>query len=121
MPSFDVWDVVRVPFPYTARPILQHRPALVISAGAIAGGPRLLWVLMITSVENRRWPGDVEVTELEAAGLPAPSIVRTTKIATIEAADAGRLGSLHERDRPEVAHHLQEAVHEVLSVLRARR
>jgi mRNA interferase MazF len=75
---------------------------------------------MITSAENRRWLGDVELTGVDAAGLPAPSIVRTAKIAMIEAEDADRLGSLHNRDRREVAQHLQEAVHEVLSALRGR-
>lgn len=49
----------------------------------------LLWVLMVTSAENRRWPGDVslEVGHAEM-GLPAPSLVRTAKIMTIEARDA---------------------------------
>jgi mRNA interferase MazF len=49
---------------------------------------------MITSAENRGWPGDVLVNDLELAGLPAPSIIRTAKIATIEASDATKLGRI---------------------------
>jgi mRNA interferase MazF len=49
---------------------------------------------MIASAENRGWPGDIAVSDLRRAGLPAPSVVRTAKIATIEAADAVRLGRL---------------------------
>jgi len=41
---------------------------------------------MITSAENRIWSGDVPIRDLAAAGLPAPSVIRTAKIATIEAA-----------------------------------
>lgn len=94
MPSFEAGDVVKVPFPYTDRATRQRRPALVVSAGSIEDAHGLLWVLMITSAENRGWPGDVPVSELAKTGLPAPSIIRTAKIATIEASDAERLGKV---------------------------
>lgn len=95
MPTFEQGDVVRVPFPYTDRPIRQHRPTLVISRGGIGDEQRLLWVLMITSADNRRWPGDVDLEGRYAdAGLPAPSIIRTAKVATIESAYAGRIGRI---------------------------
>lgn len=103
MPASDVWSVVSVPFPYTNRDVRQRRPALVVSQPASGSGPRLLWVLMITSAANRGWEGDVEVSDPAAAGLPAPSIVRTAKIATIEAADAVPLGTLPAADRAAVA------------------
>jgi mRNA interferase MazF len=49
---------------------------------------------MITSAQNRGWPGDVPVSHLAAAGLPVPSVIRTAKIGTIEAADAAKLGTV---------------------------
>jgi mRNA interferase MazF len=94
MPSFEAGDVVKVPFPYTDRATRQRRPALVVSSGSIEDAHGLLWVLMITSAENRGWPGDVLITGTEKTGLPAPSIIRTAKIATIEARDAERLGKV---------------------------
>lgn len=95
MPTFEQGTVVRVPFPYTDRPVRQYRPALVVSVGGVGEEDRLLWVVMITSAENRGRPGDVDLTgDHRAAGLPAPSIVRTAKIATIEATDADRLGAI---------------------------
>lgn len=95
MPTFEQGDVVRVPFPYTDRPIMQHRPALVVSSGGTGEGGRLLWVLMITSAENRPWPGDVDFGERYAdAGLPAPSVIRTSKIATIETVHTQQIGRL---------------------------
>lgn len=94
MPSFRRGDVVKVPFPYTDRATRQSRPALVVAAGALEDDHGLLWVVMITSAENRRWPGDVPISDLASARLPAPSVIRTAKIATIEASDAIKLGSV---------------------------
>lgn len=94
MASFRQGDVIKVPFPYTDRPTRQSRPALVVSAGGIEDAHGLLWVVMITSAENRGWPGDVPVGNLGVAGLPVPSLIRTAKIATIEASDATRLGKV---------------------------
>ena len=94
MPSFEAWDVVAVPFPYTDRPVRQRRPALVIASNKLESDHGLLWVLMITSAENRGWPGDVPISDLSLAGLPVPSVIRTAKIATIEAKEAEKLGTV---------------------------
>ena len=113
MPGFDAGDIVRVPFPYTDRDTTQHRPALVISDGGVGADRALIWVLMITSAQNRAWPGDIAIGDHEAAGLPAPSVVRTAKIATIDAVRAGRLGRLPrptlETVRAAVARNLESA------------
>jgi mRNA interferase MazF len=91
MPSFEPGQVVRVPFPYTDRPVRQHRPALVVSAAPLGPQGDLLWVLMITSAENRRWADDIPLDAADA-GLPVPSLIRTVKVATIDAAAASPLG-----------------------------
>ena len=103
MAIFEAWDIVKVPFPYTDRPVRQRRPALVVAAGEIEAAHSLIWLAMITSAENRGWPGDVGISDLGAAGLPAPSIVRPAKIATVDAGDAQRLGTLPHADREAVA------------------
>ena len=94
MASYKQGDVIKVPFPYTDRPTRQSRPALVVSVGGIEDAHGLLWVVMITSAENRGWPGDVPIPNLAAAGLPVPSVIRAAKIATIEVSDATRLGRI---------------------------
>jgi mRNA interferase MazF len=99
MPNFEPWDIIKVPFPYTDRPIRQRRPALVVAANHIQSEHGLIWVLMITSAENRAWRGDVPISNLSQAGLPAPSVVRTAKIATIEASKAERIGYLPPSDQ----------------------
>ena len=110
MPTFDEWDVVKVPFPYTDRPVRQQRPALVVAAGALEQAHGLLWVLMITSADNRGWPDDVAVSDLPTAGLPAPSVVRCAKIATIDARDAQRIGRLASLDRAKIATRLRRTL-----------
>lgn len=94
MPTFRRGDVVKVPFPYTDRPIRQSRPAMVVSGPSLEQAHGLLWLVMITSAENRAWPGDVPIGNLSVAGLPVPSVMRTAKIATIDAKDAVRLGKV---------------------------
>jgi mRNA interferase MazF len=110
MPSFEVWDVVKVPFPYTDRPVRQRRPALVVAAGELLAEHGLLWLAMITSAANRGWPGDVPVSDLQSAGLPIRSIIRVAKIATIEARDAEKLGVAAEADRAGVAQYLNRVL-----------
>lgn len=95
MRSFRQGEVVRVPFPYTDREPRRHRPALVVSRGAVGERYGLLWVVMITSAANRGWPGDVPLGEdFAQAGLPVPSVVRPSKIATVEARHVDRIGEL---------------------------
>lgn len=117
MPPCDVWSVVRVPSPYADRATQQYRPALVIAvlgAGA-TGEPRVLWVLMITSAGHVGWPGDVPISQLTAAGLPAPSVVRAAKVATIDIRHAERIGLLAEVDRVEVRNSLKAQLADVIA------
>lgn len=111
MPTFSQGDVVKVPFPYTNRPTQQSRPALVISDGLVTGsddaGLGLIWVLMITSAKNRGWPGDIELQDLAGTGLPVPSVIRSAKVATIEARDAAWLGRISEPVRRQVLTHVR--------------
>jgi len=94
MATFKQGDVVKVPFPYTDRSTRQSRPALIVSSGSFEDRHGLVWVAMITSAENRGWSGDVPISARSLAGLPAPSLIRTAKIATIDAADATKLGRI---------------------------
>jgi len=101
---------IKVQFPSTDRATRQSRPALVVSTGTLEEAHGLLWVVMITSAENCGWPGDVAVTNLVVAGLPVASVVRTAKVATIDAAHANRLGRLQPADLKEVMRKVGEVV-----------
>jgi mRNA interferase MazF len=88
-------DVVVVPFPYSDRLAEKRRPALVVSNARLAE-QGLIWLAMITSARQSALPYDSPVGDLALAGLPAPCVVRPTKIATVEPSrivrKAGRLG-----------------------------
>jgi mRNA interferase MazF len=113
--SFRQGDVVRVPFPYTDKATRQHRPALVVSHGDLGESQPLLWVAMITSAENRRWPDDQAIDDLAQAGLPSPSVVRPAKIATIEARHAEPLGQVP----PDVMVQISQTLGRYLGVIRS--
>lgn len=71
-------------------------------------GIDLLWVLMITSAENRGWRGDVALDDRFAeCGLPVPCVVRTAKIATVETARARKQGRLLDDLLVEVRKHVE--------------
>ena len=111
MPSFEQGDIVRVPFPYTDRATRQHRPALVVSRGGLGENGRLIWVAMITSAENRLWADDVPFAETYTeAGLPAPSLIRPCKLATIESGHAEKIGRANENLLEKVIAYLQRSI-----------
>jgi mRNA interferase MazF len=80
---FEAFDIIVVPFPYSDRLAEKRRPALVISNKRLEA-LGVIWVAMITSAENESWPGDVQVDDIQRAGLPAPSVIRPAKVACID-------------------------------------
>ena len=96
MTRFETGDVVRVLFPHVERNVARPRPAVVLTREPLGPGGLLIWVGMITNARRKAWPGDILIEDHEAAGLPVPSVVRTAKVATLEAASASRIGRLSE-------------------------
>ena len=98
----DAGQVVIVPFPFTDRGTTKKRPALVLSHKRFNRHGHTI-LAMITSAAHAPWPGDVHVTDLTAAGLVRPCLVRlklfTLDNRFIERA-AGRLAGV---DRSRVA------------------
>ncbi|HYD87051.1 MAG TPA: type II toxin-antitoxin system PemK/MazF family toxin [Vitreimonas sp.] len=81
---FAQGEILVLPFPYSDKLAEKRRPAVVVSKPALERGHKLLWVAMITSDRGVRRPHDVPIADLPRAGLPAASIVRPVKLATIE-------------------------------------
>jgi len=94
MTIFKSFDVVSAPFPYVERTISKRRPCLVVGEPEGSG---LVWVVMITSANNAGWAGDVEISGLSKAGLTAPSVIPTAKIATVEADVLKPIGTLNKK------------------------
>ena len=75
--TFEAFDIVVMPFPFTNRTTAIRHPAPVLSdAGKFNKHVGQLVLAMITSSSNSDWPLDVNIQDLDAAGLPSASVVR---------------------------------------------
>ena len=107
--TFEAFDVVVVPFPFTDKTTTKRRPALVISDARAFNRPIAHCVLaMITSASNSDWPLDVEINDIEAAGLPSASIVRMKLFTLDNQLVIKKAGALALKDRKAVTDALQK-------------
>lgn len=112
--TFDTYDVVSVPFPFTDQALSKKRPALVLSSAStfnLKAGHSVMG--MITSAKNAPWPLDVRIQDLESAGLPAPSVVRMKLFTLDHRLALARLGSLAVRDRKNLIRALKALFKEI--------
>ncbi|WP_038247678.1 type II toxin-antitoxin system PemK/MazF family toxin [Ghiorsea bivora] len=101
--TFEAFDVVVVPFPFTDRATTKRRPALVLSDAKSFNLPVGQSVLaMITSASNSDWVLDVEIRDLDAAGLSSPSIVRMKLFTLDHQLILRKAGTLNKKDQTQV-------------------
>ncbi len=102
--DYDRFDVVIVPFPFTDKSQIKRRPALVLSRRDTFGRKAEHSVMaMITSAKNPPWPLDVHISDLEAAGLPAASVVRMKLFTLDHRFVLAKRGKLADKDRKAVS------------------
>ena len=106
--TYEPFDIVVVPFPFTDAAQSKHRPALVLSQnttfGAIIGHSVLA---MITSQKNEPWPLDVSIiTPPAASGLTAPSVVRMKLFTLDHRLVLKKIGTLSKADQASVKQNL---------------
>lgn len=102
--SFERFDVVRVPFPFTDRDAAKNRPALVLSSRATFNAPAGHSVMaMINSATNPPWPLDCPIADLVSAGLPSASKVRFKLLTLDHRLVRGKLGALSLSDQGVIA------------------
>lgn len=98
--TFEAFDVVVVPFPFTDRSTTKRRPALVLSdATAFNKQVGQSVLAMITSAGNSEWPLDIEIKDLDSAGLPSASVVRMKLFTLDDQLVIRKAGALAGRDR----------------------
>lgn len=107
--TYEAFDVVVVPFPFTDKNTTKRRPALVLSEAKAFNRRIAHCVLaMITSAKNSDWPLDVEIEDIDAAGLPSASIVRMKLFTLDDQLVIRKAGALAPKDRNAVAEALQK-------------
>ena len=98
--SYDRFDVVVVPFPFTDRDASLRRPALILSDVRFVADTGSHVLAMITRAARSEWPLDVPLADVATAGLAVECRVRM-KLFTLDAnlvlKRAGRLGQ-HDAD-----------------------
>lgn len=102
--TFKAFDVVVVPFPFTDRTTTKRRPALVLSDATRFNkrvGQSVL--AMITSASNSDWPLDINIQDLDTAGLPSASVVRMKLFTLDDKLIIRKAGALAQQDRASVS------------------
>jgi mRNA interferase MazF len=101
--TFEAFDIVVVPFPFTDKTSSKRRPALVLSeAKSFNNHAAHSALAMITSAGNSEWPLDIEITDLGSAGLPLASIVRMKLFTLDNQLIIRKAGELGGKDRKAV-------------------
>lgn len=99
----DFGDVVVVPFPFVDIAAEKHRPSLILSREGFNNSHGHSICAMITTAARSKWPTDVVIDDLSAAGLSRPCVVRWKLFTLPNNLILKRAGELAARDRDGVA------------------
>ena len=107
--TFEIFDVVVIPFPFTDSSSTKRRPALVLSQKAEFGASVQHSVLaMITSQKNAPWPLDTFIQHREQSGLTAASVIRMKLFTLDNRFILRKIGHLSKIDQKQVKQKLSE-------------
>jgi len=107
--TYEPFDVVVVPFPFTDSSRTKRRPALVLSQKSEFGTVIEHSVLaMITSQKNKPWPFDVAIKNKKQSGLTAPSVVRMKLFTLDNRFILRKIGHLSKSDQKKVKQSLSK-------------
>ena len=95
--------VVVVPFPFSDLPVAKPRPALVLSPADMNSQTGQTLMAMITTAARSKWPHDVEIVDLNAAGLSRTCSVRWKLFSIDNRLIAKQTGELSSGDRQAAA------------------
>lgn len=95
----DRFDTIVVPFPFAEQPVLKRRPGVVVSGRRFNADNGASLVAMITTAKATSLPSDIEVSDLESAGLQVPCILRMRFVSLPNDLILRRLGRLGAVDR----------------------
>ena len=95
--TYEPFDVVVVPFPFTDRRAAKRRPALIVSSAYFNAAHEQAILAMITTTAIG-WPSDVALRGWQEAGLNAPCKVRFKLFTLDYTLIVRQLGALSKRD-----------------------
>jgi mRNA interferase MazF len=107
--TYEQFAIVVVPFPFTGLAVTKRRPALIFS-DAVAFNTLIghSVMAMITTAAHSPWALDVPISNLKAAGLKAPSIIRMKLFTVDHSLIVKQVGKLAAAEQVKVAQALRE-------------
>ena len=109
--TYNAFEIVKIPFPFTDKSTNKVRPALVISSIEYQKSTNHVICLMITSAKHSTWNMDVVVPYYQACGLPSPSIIRMKVFSIDSALIIDKIGVLHKDSVKQVSKALKLILH----------
>lgn len=109
-PVYQRGDVIYVPFRYAELTGGKVRPAVVVSSAAFYAAEGCYIVAAVTSDVVASTPLSYQITDLMAAGLSVPSVVRPVLLTLSPEVMGRRVGALVPADLKSVAHCLRQAL-----------
>lgn len=114
---YSFGDVVLIKFPFTDLETSKKRPGFVLAKIDLSSKMQLLIVAMVTSkLDVLKLKGDVRLKSWQEVGLLHPSVVRLSKIATLETDIIERkIGSVAQDDLKKIYANFKIVFKELLS------
>ena len=114
--TYEPFDIVVVPFPFTDTSMTKRRPALVLSQKSDFGAKIDHSVLaMITSKKNKPWPFDITIKNKKQSGLTASSVVRMKLFTLDNRFILRKIGRLSQTDQK----HVKQSLLKIFDYLRS--
>jgi mRNA interferase MazF len=105
--TYNTWDIILVPFPFTNLRSVKKRPALIISPNSYNSDKDVVILFITSNINSYPKIGDHLIDFWKESGLPKPSMTRM-KFATISTTIIVKnIGSLHNSDRFVIKEKLQ--------------
>jgi mRNA interferase MazF len=100
MATYNQFDIVLVPFPFTDSGQTKRRPAIIISdPQEFDTRVKRSVMAMITTSTQSPWPLDISITDLSLTGLSSPSIIRMKLFTLDHALIVRKIGTLSSNDQ----------------------
>jgi mRNA interferase MazF len=109
--TYDIYQVVKVPFPFTDTKAAKVRPALIISSAKSFNahiGMSIMAMITSLTIDKDLWPSDIVIKNLNSTNLPFPSIIRFKLFTLDHRLIIDRIGVLSKADIEEVKTRLEE-------------
>lgn len=107
--TYNIFDVVLVPFPFIESDHSKKRPAIVLSSiDKFNRKAKASVMAMITTSFHHPWPFDCPISDINAAGLPVESMIRMKLFTLDNCLIIKKIGTISEKDQKKLTSNLRD-------------